>query len=233
MAHTASGTWSAWVCCCHAILLAMHVHTSVHQQHLLLAQALTRQYCVAYVNQTTQPNKEPPFADLMDVHCLPPSPPGLQLKRLMLRDGSTAADAQARIDAQLPLSVKTQMGHVVIHNDADLALLQEQVSLRHSTEQRQSHTPCHTPCFQRSSAKTVLCYAMLCCPHAISGWLQMCTHDPTITPLWDLAGVRANQPAASSPCQRQLTQTQVDSTGQLTYSQNTLLPASAVGTDML
>lgn len=68
----------------------------------------------------------------------------------MLRDGSTAAEAQARIDAQLPLSVKEQLAHVVIHNDADLDLLQQQVSLRHSTTE-------HSTC-------AVLCYAM---PHNI------------------------------------------------------------------
>jgi dephospho-CoA kinase len=69
-------------------------------------------------------NRQPSlFLSPVNVPCLPV----LQLKRLMLRDGSTAADAQARIDAQLPLSAKEQLAHVVIHNDADLHLLQQQV----------------------------------------------------------------------------------------------------------
>jgi dephospho-CoA kinase len=45
----------------------------------------------------------------------------------MLRDGSTQADAQARIDAQLPLAQKQRLAHVVIRNDGDIQQLQEQV----------------------------------------------------------------------------------------------------------
>ncbi len=45
----------------------------------------------------------------------------------MLRDGSSAAEAQARIDAQLPLAVKEQLAHVVLHNDGDVQQLQDQV----------------------------------------------------------------------------------------------------------
>lgn len=52
---------------------------------------------------------------------------GLQLQRLMQRDGSTAADAQARIDAQLPLSVKEAAADVILRNNGDLKQLQEQV----------------------------------------------------------------------------------------------------------
>jgi hypothetical protein len=51
----------------------------------------------------------------------------VQLQRLMLRDGSTQADAQARIDAQLPLAQKERLAHVVIRNDGDIQQLQEQV----------------------------------------------------------------------------------------------------------
>lgn len=46
----------------------------------------------------------------------------------MLRDGSSAADAQSRIDAQLPLAEKQRLAHVVIHNDGDRQQLEEQVS---------------------------------------------------------------------------------------------------------
>lgn len=51
----------------------------------------------------------------------------MQLQRLMQRDGSSAADAQSRINSQLPLSVKEQLADVVINNDGDLDQLQAQV----------------------------------------------------------------------------------------------------------
>lgn len=51
----------------------------------------------------------------------------VQLQRLMVRDGSTQADAQARIDSQLPLAQKERLAHVVIRNDGDLQQLQDQV----------------------------------------------------------------------------------------------------------
>lgn len=54
--------------------------------------------------------------------------PTVQLQRLMLRDGSSAGDAQARIDAQLPLAQKEALAQVVLHNDGDRQALQEQVS---------------------------------------------------------------------------------------------------------
>lgn len=52
----------------------------------------------------------------------------LQLRRLMLRDGSSAPDAQARIDAQLPLAVKEQLADVAVTNDGGLQQLHEQVT---------------------------------------------------------------------------------------------------------
>jgi hypothetical protein len=55
----------------------------------------------------------------------------LQLQRLMLRDGSSAADAQARIDAQLPLATKEQLADVVLHNDGGIQQLQAQVRRHH------------------------------------------------------------------------------------------------------
>ena len=53
----------------------------------------------------------------------------LQLQRLMRRDGSSSDEAQARIDAQLPLSVKEQLADVVLHNDGDIGQLQDQVGV--------------------------------------------------------------------------------------------------------
>ena len=55
------------------------------------------------------------------------SPPGLQQKRLMERDGLSAAEAQQRIDAQMPLDQKRASATFVIENDADQKKIEEQV----------------------------------------------------------------------------------------------------------
>jgi dephospho-CoA kinase len=48
------------------------------------------------------------FDRLAVVHC----PPSVQLARLMARDGSSEADARARIDAQMPIGEKTTFAHL-------------------------------------------------------------------------------------------------------------------------
>jgi dephospho-CoA kinase len=45
----------------------------------------------------------------------------------MRRDGSTAADAQARIDAQMPLAAMAARADCVIHNDGTPKELRRQV----------------------------------------------------------------------------------------------------------
>jgi dephospho-CoA kinase len=45
----------------------------------------------------------------------------------MQRDGCSAADAQARIAAQMPLEKKVQLADVVLNNDSSLEQLHEQV----------------------------------------------------------------------------------------------------------
>lgn len=57
--------------------------------------------------------------------------PGVQLARLMERDGSTEEEARARIDAQLPLSEKEALADVVIRNDGHLHHLREAVKDAH------------------------------------------------------------------------------------------------------
>lgn len=68
--------------------------------------------------------------------------PVLQLQRLMLRDGSNAGDAQARIDAQLPLSQKEALAQVVLHNDGDRQELQEQVCVQRADCWRAQQQQC-------------------------------------------------------------------------------------------
>lgn len=63
----------------------------------------------------------------------------------MLRDGSSAGDAQARIDAQLPLAQKEALAQVVLHNDGDRQELQEQVCAEgcwRAQQQQLSRTLC-------------------------------------------------------------------------------------------
>ncbi|GER38595.1 dephospho-CoA kinase family [Striga asiatica] len=51
--------------------------------------------------------------------------PKTQLKRLMLRDGSTAEEAQSRINAQMPLDLKKSKADIVIDNSGSLGDLNE------------------------------------------------------------------------------------------------------------
>jgi dephospho-CoA kinase len=60
------------------------------------------------------------------------APRTLQIHRVMARDGLSEADAEARIDAQLPLAEKVAAADYVIENDGDLALLQTRTLALHA-----------------------------------------------------------------------------------------------------
>lgn len=60
------------------------------------------------------------------------APRSLQVARIIARDGLSAAEAEARIDAQLPLEKKVEVADHVITNDGDLALLWERTSKVHT-----------------------------------------------------------------------------------------------------
>ncbi|GER24744.1 dephospho-CoA kinase family [Striga asiatica] len=51
--------------------------------------------------------------------------PKTQLERLMLRDGSTAKEAQSKINAQMPLDLKKSKADIVIDNSGSLGDLNE------------------------------------------------------------------------------------------------------------
>lgn len=55
--------------------------------------------------------------------------PDTQLKRLMARNGLTQAQAQARIDSQMPLAEKISQADVVLNNDQSLGNLYHQIDL--------------------------------------------------------------------------------------------------------
>ena len=63
------------------------------------------------------------YAGLAVVVCAPE----VQLARLRARDGLTLAEAQARIDSQMPQSEKAARASVLLYNDSDLAALTAQV----------------------------------------------------------------------------------------------------------
>ena len=56
----------------------------------------------------------------------------LQVRRLRTRDGSTAAQAQAILDAQAPRAVRLKAADDVITNDADMSAVQHQVAALHA-----------------------------------------------------------------------------------------------------
>ena len=55
--------------------------------------------------------------------------PEQQLARLIDRDGLSRAEAQARIDSQMPIAQKIPLADVVIHNTTDLTSLHHQVDI--------------------------------------------------------------------------------------------------------
>jgi dephospho-CoA kinase len=59
----------------------------------------------------------------------------VQRQRLMARDRLSEADAQARIDAQMPLADKQRRATFVVHNDADEAALADAVTSLARTQQ--------------------------------------------------------------------------------------------------
>lgn len=59
--------------------------------------------------------------------------PEIQVTRLMGRDGLTEAAARARLAAQAPLEAKLAAADYVIHNDAGLPELREQIERVHRT----------------------------------------------------------------------------------------------------
>ncbi len=56
----------------------------------------------------------------------------LQIRRLLARDGSTRAQAQAILDAQVPRSARLKAADDVITNDADMSAVQAQVAALHA-----------------------------------------------------------------------------------------------------
>jgi dephospho-CoA kinase len=56
----------------------------------------------------------------------------LQLRRLRARDGSTAAQARAILDAQAPRAARLKAADDVITNDLDVGFVQRQVATLHS-----------------------------------------------------------------------------------------------------
>jgi dephospho-CoA kinase len=56
----------------------------------------------------------------------------LQIRRLLARDGSTRAEAQAILDAQVSRNARLKAADDVIRNDADMSAVQAQVATLHA-----------------------------------------------------------------------------------------------------
>ena len=57
---------------------------------------------------------------------------GLQIRRLQARDGSTPEQAQAILNAQVSRAARLQAADDVIHNDADMGRVRDQVATLHA-----------------------------------------------------------------------------------------------------
>lgn len=60
--------------------------------------------------------------------------PEIQLQRVQERDGCSEAEAQARIDAQMPQYKKAELSDYIVDNSADLDALREQIESLWRTE---------------------------------------------------------------------------------------------------
>ena len=60
--------------------------------------------------------------------------PALQLERVQARDGCSAAEARARVEAQMPQYKRAELSDYVVDNSADLAALREQINTLWHTE---------------------------------------------------------------------------------------------------
>jgi dephospho-CoA kinase len=78
------------------------------------------------------------YAGLAVVTC----PPEVQLARLLARDGTTEAEARARVESQLPQSEKTVLASVVLNNSTDLAALRGQVDAWIAADLLDGGAPC-------------------------------------------------------------------------------------------
>jgi dephospho-CoA kinase len=56
----------------------------------------------------------------------------LQVRRLHERDGSTPAQAQAILNVQAPRAARLEAADDVIHNDADMRAVRDQVAALHA-----------------------------------------------------------------------------------------------------
>lgn len=67
------------------------------------------------------------WQDMADEVWLVTASEGTRIKRIMLRDGLTAVQAQARLDAQMKDSEKAKFAHVIIDNSGTLEELENRV----------------------------------------------------------------------------------------------------------
>jgi len=65
----------------------------------------------------------------------------LQIRRLLARDGSSRAQAQAILDAQAPRAARLKAADDVIANEADLSAVQSQVAALHARYLELARTP--------------------------------------------------------------------------------------------
>ncbi len=67
------------------------------------------------------------WQDRVDIVLLAYATPRVQVTRIMKRDGYTEKEAQARVDAQMPIAEKRRYADLVIENSGTLEDLQKQV----------------------------------------------------------------------------------------------------------
>jgi dephospho-CoA kinase len=95
------------------------------------------------------------FDRLVVVHC----PPELQLGRLMARDGISATEARARIEAQMPIEQKRCFGHLAVDTSGSLEETTEAAEVLAGVLLTEARAAVRRPRFDRGRALGALAWA--------------------------------------------------------------------------
>lgn len=99
-----------------------HVRLKINRELLRLRRTTPHAVVIQDIPLLLETGMTEGLAEIIVVY----TPPELQLKRLMLRDGIDLNAARARLDAQMPMAEKCRRATIVIDNSGALSATQQQ-----------------------------------------------------------------------------------------------------------
>jgi len=112
------------------------MHPAIRAEVALRSAAASGPYQLIAIPLLAETGTQDQYDRVLLVDC----DPQLQLRRLMLRDGLAASDAQRILAAQATREMRLGIAHDVIHNEGDVAALAQQVEVLHRTYLGQART---------------------------------------------------------------------------------------------